>query len=1100
VRQSPSTMARTAAAAALRPSSVAGVKSHSISLDGTWKLSLTPPDEPWRMEIDSSGWSDVQVPGELSMQGFNVEDSRAYPYRRTFRVPEDFRGCQVLLRFESVHSDTRVWVNGLPVGSHCGPATAWDCDITAAVVPGKEAFLTVEVIDRPEDPSILSTYAGHATGGILRSVSLLARPATHLSLLHVDATLAEDHRAGVLRVEAAAASDAAGAAAAGATGRRAALRLALLSPDGAPVALAATALELGEEVRSVLLRIPCAAAWDAEHPRLHTLTCTLVSGETVLEEFVDKIGFRRITFGGREGTNPRKVYVNGVPVKLRGVNLHDFRWDKGRVTGPQVNETDVAQLKACNVNFIRTSHYPPPRELVAACDRWGVYLEAETAVCFQHGILSTEQVDRYLSRFVEMVEAHRNHPSVLIWSLGNESSWNEGFGAEYDWIKANDPTRPVVFSWPQTIFEEHVPMDIFSIHYVHFMDGFNATNDLDPGNLPCLHDEIAHVACNNIVEIRRDPNVRNFWGESIRRHWDDIWAAEGALGCAIWEAKDDAFFLPPGVRPRQVSFHNDAAGMGGWGCIWDSAGKLKPEAWHVKKAYSPVRIEQRAFPLPPHGAAAVVRVENRFNHASLDELRVEWEAGADTGSIVLPCVRPGQSGVFALPIHPWENGEEILLRFFTPDDVMVDEHLLLAGAARAPAAASAPAGEPAPRVTSASETVTLAAADARVVIDARTGMLREFQGKGKNLVLGGPHLHITGLGPGPWEVDANGIRVERGEHEATVAFAASCGSLLQAAFRLSLAGDGTLTAGCEVLRARAPQHELSEVGLLFDLPDTVEAIQWRREGLWTIYPEDHIGRCRGEALRVRPGAGERPDQIGGQPWPWKDNMRDFCAFRSTDPFDGWATNDFRSLKEHVRDFSVTFAGSEEVLHVTPEGDVACRMVYGPSRDPLVHLSDGEVSFDGPWERVPLLGYNGSVMTSSQAGSSVLLTFEGTGVRIYGLRQPGAALMRVLVDGSPVAMVDPSRMEGHPQGPVDMLHEVSGLAGARHTLKVTLADSHGGTLGINFFELIRPASRPPTAHLIVDHLWNYPQLDWGNFVRPAIRLEAGFRAVVRLRIT
>ena len=245
------------------------------------------------------------------------------------------------------------------------------------------------------------------------------------------------------------------------------------------------------------------------------LSCRLMAGDAFMEEMEERVGFRRITFGGKEGTDHRKVSVNGQPVKLRGVNLHDFSWDKGRVASPSINEQDVAQLKACNVNYVRTSHYPPPKALVDACDRWGIYLEVETAICFQHGILDKDQIGRYLSRFTEMVEAHRNHPSVLIWSLGNESSWNEGISAEYDWIKANDPTRPVKFSWPQTIFEEHAPMDLFSVHYIHFMDGFNATHVVEAKNVPTLHDEIAHVPCSNLVELRRDPNVHNFWGESI---------------------------------------------------------------------------------------------------------------------------------------------------------------------------------------------------------------------------------------------------------------------------------------------------------------------------------------------------------------------------------------------------------------------------------------------------------------------------------------------------------------------------------------------------------------------------------------------------------
>jgi hypothetical protein len=1072
---------------ALWPKTVKGVATPRVSLDGTWKFTLNPPDEPFRNDVDCASWSDVQVPGELALQGFDIENDRAYPYKRVFVVPPDYVECQVILRFESVHSDATVWVNGIQVGRHCGPATAWDCDITAAVVPGAEANLTVRFEDRIGDPSILSRYARHATGGILRSVTLMAQPRIHLSRLHIDATLSPDNRTGVLNLDAAVSNPG---------GRPIALLLELTAPDGRTAVLSGERLDLTPGSGTLSLPAREIEAWDAEHPRLYTLSCRLMAGDAFLEELEERVGFRRITFGGKDGSDPRKVYVNGQPVKLRGVNLHDFSWDKGRVTSSPINQQDVAQLKACNVNYLRTSHYSPPKALVDACDRWGIYLEVETAICFQHGILDQEQIARYLSRFVEMVEAHRNHPSVLIWSLGNESSWNEGISAEYDWIKANDRTRPVKFSWPQTIFEEHAPMDLFSIHYIHFMDGFNATHDIEAENVPALHDEIAHVPCNDLVELRRDPNVHNFWGESIKRRWDEIYAAEGALGCAIWEAKDDVFCLPHAITHKQETIHNDVNGMGGWGCIWDGVGKLKPEAWLVKKAYSPIRIDQRAFALPDESGTADIRVSNRFSHTKLSELNVEWVAHNDTGSIILPAIPPGQSGSFSIPARRWQRGEELVLSFYTPDGVMVDEHRLMAGQ---PERTDVSISGPAPEVQEEHDAVTLTAADVRLTVDRRTGKIRKLLWRDQTLIGGGPYLHLTGMNPGPWKSDEGGVLIERREHESTVTVVGAYGAL-RTAFRVSLAGNGVLTAAYELRSEPEDQRELSEVGLSFDLPDSADRIQWQRQGLWTAYPQDHIGRNRGIACRVRAGAAGQPDRIGmPQPWPWKDNMRDFSLYKRADPQDGHATHDFRSMKEHVLDYSVSFSDSDTSLQIIPLGDAACRMSYEPFRDPLVHVSDADVAFAGPWERVPLVGYNGAVWVTRQAGASATVDFEGSGVRIFGLRQAEAALMRVLVDGAPRAMVDPSRGSVGAQSSVEMLYEVADLPEGPHTVKVTAADSHGGALGINVFEVLHHAPAPARARLIVNQLWNYPQLDWGNLVKPAIRLQKGLTGTLHLRV-
>ncbi len=116
----PSFSAREPSRIALWPKAVNGVATPRVCLDGTWKLTLHPPDEPYRSDVDCAAWSDVQVPGELAMHGFDIESDTAYPYKRMFAVPEDFAGCQVILRFESVHSDATVWVNGIQVGRHCG--------------------------------------------------------------------------------------------------------------------------------------------------------------------------------------------------------------------------------------------------------------------------------------------------------------------------------------------------------------------------------------------------------------------------------------------------------------------------------------------------------------------------------------------------------------------------------------------------------------------------------------------------------------------------------------------------------------------------------------------------------------------------------------------------------------------------------------------------------------------------------------------------------------------------------------------------------------------------------------------------------------------
>lgn len=223
----------------------------------------------------------------------------------------------------------------------------------------------------------------------------------------------------------------------------------------------------------------------------------------------------------------------------------------------------------------------------------------------------------------ETLAAHRAHPSVLIWSLGNESGFEKtwAFRKEYDLVKSLDPTRPVIFSYPETVDSRPRPYDIFSMHY-QAVDGALGLPDL-----PKLHDEFAHVGCYNLETLRRDESPRLAWGESLRQGWDNLFDTDGALGCAVWAAVDDVFLLPSGVRKRhQCHGNGPAAGYGPWGCILDRSQREKPEAFLTRKAFSPVRV----LAVRPQDDRLELELYNRFDHTDLArvEARVRTPAGA----------------------------------------------------------------------------------------------------------------------------------------------------------------------------------------------------------------------------------------------------------------------------------------------------------------------------------------------------------------------------------------------------------------------------------------------------------------------------------------
>ena len=309
----------------------------------------------------------------------------------------------------------------------------------------------------------------------------------------------------------------------------------------------------------------------------------MVRGAT-MERLEKRIGFRKVE------RRKNRLCVNGDAVKLRGVCRHDTNPLLGRVTTPEQDEKDAILLRDANVNFVRTSHYPPTETFLEACDHHGIYVEEESAVCFVHQEWSVtgggsesapEFTSRYMNQFAEMIERDRSHPAVILWSLGNESAWGSNFQKEHDYAKEEDPSRPIIFSYPQSVPKGEDCYDVFSEHYPNF------DADLSSKDVPKLNDEYAHISCYNTDTLKRDPGVRDFYGLSLKRFWENCYTADGCLGGAIWAGFDEVFMLP-----------GSPVGYGEWGIV-DGWRRPKPEYWLAQKAYSPVRVPEGEIPNPP---------------------------------------------------------------------------------------------------------------------------------------------------------------------------------------------------------------------------------------------------------------------------------------------------------------------------------------------------------------------------------------------------------------------------------------------------------------------------------------------------------------------
>ncbi len=895
------------------PKEVTGVPQPIVDLAGTWKLATSPPAEFWGNGVDPAGWTDITVPGELAAQGIEFARDSEFAYKRAVPVPAEAVGKTVLLRFDGVYSYARVWVNGKFVREHQGGFTSWDCDITEHVTPGQTAWLTVGVTDRADEISYASNYAKHYIGGILRAVKLVVLPANHLSRLHVETDFDSSFQDARLKVIASAV-----------TREVVKLNLHLTDPEGKSLPLSPSSLAFSPDQPEASIEIPVSSPmkWDAEHPNLYTLGAELFVHKSTVEKLEKKIGFRKVE------RRKNKLYVNGDAVKLHGVCRHDTHPLWGRRTSPEQEEKDAILLRDANVNFVRTSHYPPTESFLEASDRQGIYVEEESAVCFVEqdwsvtggGTQSSpEFTSRYMNQFTEMIERDRSHPSVIFWSLGNESAWGSNFQKEHDYAKQEDTTRPIIFSYPRTVPAGVDCYDLFSEHYPE-VDG-----DLTSKDFPKLNDEFAHISCYNTETLKRDPGVRNFWGLSQKRFWENCYTADGCLGGAIWGGFEEVFMLPGGP-----------VGYGEWGII-DGWRRPKPEYWLIKKAYSPIRIVDGEILNPQvAGTPLEIPVRNWFNHTNLGELKIVWTVGRDSGEIKNVNLAPGGEGAIRVPGRGWQAGEILNLKFIRPGEILVDEFNLRIGKR-----AVIFLGEkgPAPKISEDARSLTVQGADFTVVFDKVTGLIAEGTFRGRRIIESGPIVTLGSNALPPWWLTSM-------SHSATPEAAVirmggaymerrGGGDVLGVEFEIRIDGQGLITTQYTL---RGQPKGMSEVGIAFTLSSAINRLTWDRKALWSVYPSDHIGRPQGTAMRDPSGPAETYRSI--PQGPWSQDSKDFFLYGAEDS-GGRGTHDFRSLKENIWSAACVLAGTDLCVRAESDGTAAVRAEV---------LPDGKVQFhiDNLW--------------------------------------------------------------------------------------------------------------------------------------------------------
>jgi beta-galactosidase len=871
-----------------------------IPLNGTWAFSEeVGRGDPLRP---------IEVPGEWVMQGFKVKPGTYAEYRRMFRIPADWKGRRIKLRCDAVYSECEIFVNGVRAGGHLGGFTAFETDITPEIHPGQENQLSIRVRSESiaDSLSSASQYAVHPLGGISRKIFLMALPEVNCSMLHVSTTFDSSCQDAVLHTEVGLANE---------SGSPANIDLDFeLSREGQPDVLLRKevkgwTVDRGiREFRDMDIEVPAPEKWDPEHPNLYVLKMVLREKGKPVETVTRIFGFKQTEVRGNQ------IFVNNRPIKLRGVCRHEVMPLRGRSLSPGQWEEDVRLFREANVNYIRTSHYPPAPELVEACDRLGMFVEVEGPFCWAEGtpVPDSLKYPALIQPELEMVNTFRSDPSVLMWSIGNESGkWKEYFSQAAALIKAVDPTRPRNFSQygPDG---DNGELEVCNHHY----PGPGGPAKYANWPRPITFDEYCHLNAYNRFELVTDPGIRDAWGLGFMWMWEKMYRAKGVLGGALWAGIDDSFFLPGGI----------AVGYGTWGPL-DGWRRPKPEYWHVKKVYSPVKITQAGNRDASTGMLPL-KIENRMLFSDLSECRFTWKAGGQTGTFKAD----GGRDVTATVAFKVPAVESVQVDVTDPRGVLIDQYDFSALPALNPVALDKPM--PLKTLETTGETIWTSG-ETGLMVTKEDHLLQMVRSHDRPVLLGEALLMVlplNGAGNGtqmrgdtarfePFTSTVPDRTVEQSEWSADDAgfrlrvYDRSDAARGYTDYRLE---SGTLTVSYryEILESINPR----QVGLVFTLPDGFRHLAWNRRGLWNDYPADHIGRLQGsaDATDNNPLSGPAgPSAKPSMPWAFDQNEL--------------GTNDFRSTKMNILSASLTDGTSKVAVVSDGTQSIRCWLENGKVR-------------------------------------------------------------------------------------------------------------------------------------------------------------------------
>lgn len=606
----------------MRSSFAAGER---LSLDGVWKFhwvrnASERPSGIGAVDYDDAAWGSMPVPGMWELNGYGdpvyvnigyawrgnfrndppyVPDAENHvgSYRRTFDIPASWGGKDIHLSIGSATSNVYVWVNGRFVGYSEDSKLAAQFDITKFVKPG-ENLIALQMF-RWSDGTYLEDQDFWRFAGIARGVELTARDKAHLEDVRITPVLDSEYKDATLRVEVET------------TPRVKSVGLTLRDAAGGVVA--EHRLQPAGGKGGYVFEVADPAKWSAETPNLYTLEIAVSDGRGVTETVTQPVGFRSVEI------RDAQLLVNGQPVLIKGADRHEMDPVGGYVVSRERMIEDIRIMKEMNINAVRTSHYPNDPQWYELCDRYGIYVVDEANV-ESHGMgygdntlaKAPAYAQAHMERNRRMVLRDKNHPSVIIWSMGNEAGMGPNFEACYRWIKEYDPSRPVHYE--RAVYDQDGAFtDIICPMYW----GYEQCEKYARNNpsKPLIQCEYAHAMGNSLG------GLDHYW-ELVRKYpsyqggfiWDFV-----DQGLARYEPDGRVSFLYGG------DFNDYDATDNSFNCN----GIIAPDrTWHPH-AYEVQRQYQSIWTTPVDLAQGRVEVYNENFFIGLDAYEMEWQLLAD---------------------------------------------------------------------------------------------------------------------------------------------------------------------------------------------------------------------------------------------------------------------------------------------------------------------------------------------------------------------------------------------------------------------------------------------------------------------------------------